>query len=155
MNHQLDDRLTVHELRLLPAEEPSPPPRLTRTEWHALSAAEQSRYDAARRAHHTQLVVSSPIIRQTVTRGRSLLTANRRAESGRRRFLEISGPADTGKSVAALELERALWRTDLVRNPVRGLDNRITTQSITAPPKADLHRIVLEIARSLPARVRP
>ncbi|MEU3959921.1 TniB family NTP-binding protein [Streptomyces buecherae] len=120
---------------------------LTRGEYAALGKEEKYTYDEDRLDHHARLqVVATSAIRHTVTCGRRLIILNRGAISARRGLL-VTGPANTGKTIALTQLGLAHELQDRRRHP--GQDERIPVIYITVPPAATPRMIAAEFARFL------
>ncbi|GAA2126823.1 ATP-binding protein [Kitasatospora saccharophila] len=120
---------------------------LTKAEYNALDAAGRDAYDDDRLNHHAQLqVVATSTVRNTVTCGRRLIILNRGAVSARRGLI-VSGPANTGKTIALTQLGLAHELHDRRRHP--GQDSRIPVIYITVPPAATPRMIAAEFARFL------
>ncbi|MFI0772271.1 TniB family NTP-binding protein [Streptomyces sp. NPDC021218] len=104
-------------------------------------------YDEDRLDHHARLqVVATSTVRHTVTCGRRLIILNRGAVSARRGLI-VSGPANTGKTIALTQLGLAHELQDRRRHP--GQDERIPVVYITVPPAATPRMIAAEFARFL------
>ncbi len=100
----------------------------------ALSKEEKYDYDEDRLDHHARLqVVATSTVRRTVTCGRRLTVLNRGAISARRGLI-VTGPANTGKTIALTQLGLAHELQDRRRHP--GQDERIPVIYITVPPAA-------------------
>ncbi|MET8631036.1 TniB family NTP-binding protein [Kitasatospora sp. NPDC004669] len=120
---------------------------LTRAEYDALDKADQYTYDEDRLDHHARLqVVATSTVRHTVTCGRRLVILNRGAISARRGLM-VSGPANTGKTIALTQLGLAHEIADRRRHPGQG--ERIPVVYITVPPAATPRMIAAEFARFL------
>jgi hypothetical protein len=120
---------------------------LTRAEYDALDKAGKYDYDEDRIDHHARLqVVATSTVRNTVTCGRRLIILNRGAISARRGLI-VSGPANTGKTIALTQLGLAHELQDRRRHP--GQDDRIPVIYITVPPAATPRMIAAEFARYL------
>ncbi|MCX4402202.1 MULTISPECIES: ATP-binding protein [unclassified Streptomyces] len=120
---------------------------LTKAEYDALEAESQDAYDDDRLDHHARLqVVATSTVRSTVTCGRRLIILNRGAISARRGLI-VSGPANTGKTIALTQLGLAHELQDRRRHP--GQDDRIPVIYITVPPAATPRMIAAEFARFL------
>ncbi|MGY5082340.1 TniB family NTP-binding protein [Streptomyces nigrescens] len=120
---------------------------LTKAEYEALEAESRDAYDDDRLDHHARLqVVATSTVRSTVTCGRRLIILNRGAISARRGLI-VSGPANTGKTIALTQLGLAHELQDRRRHP--GGDDRIPVIYITVPPAATPRMIAAEFARFL------
>ncbi|MER6196086.1 ATP-binding protein [Streptomyces sp. NPDC001586] len=120
---------------------------LTKAEYDALEAEARDVYDDDRLDHHARLqVVATSTVRNTVTCGRRLVILNRGAVSARRGLI-VSGPANTGKTIALTQLGLAHELQDRRRHP--GRDDRIPVIYITVPPAATPRMIAAEFARFL------
>ncbi|MFH8376664.1 TniB family NTP-binding protein [Streptomyces cyaneofuscatus] len=120
---------------------------LTKAEYDALEAEGRDAYDDDRLDHHARLqVVATSTVRSTVTCGRRLIILNRGAISARRGLM-VSGPANTGKTIALTQLGLAHELQDRRRHP--GGDDRIPVIYITVPPAATPRMIAAEFARFL------
>ncbi|MET9699274.1 ATP-binding protein [Streptomyces sp. NPDC006529] len=129
---------------------------MSEAEYEALVAAaesdpsaqeKKSAYDDHRLNHHARLqVIATSTVRHTVTCGRRLIILNRGAVSARRGLL-VSGPANTGKTIALTQLGLAHELVDRRRHP--GQDERIPVIYITIPPAATSRMIAAEFARFL------
>ncbi|MFJ2161075.1 TniB family NTP-binding protein [Streptomyces sp. NPDC087856] len=129
---------------------------MSEAEYEALVAAaesdpsaqeKKSAYDDDRLNHHARLqVIATSTVRHTVTCGRRLIILNRGAVSARRGLL-VSGPANTGKTIALTQLGLAHELVDRRRHP--GQDERIPVIYITVPPSATSRMIAAEFARFL------
>jgi len=120
-------------------------PQLTVDDYAALSKEEQYDYDEDRLDHHAQLqVVATSTVRKTVTCGRRLTILNRGAISARRGLI-VTGPANTGKTIALTQFSLTQELQDRRRHP--GQDGRIPVICITVPPKATHRMIAAELAR--------
>ncbi|MFD4375569.1 TniB family NTP-binding protein [Streptomyces sp. NPDC058486] len=120
---------------------------LTQAEYDSLSKEEKYDYDEDRLNHHARLqVVATSTVRHTVTCGRRLIILNRGAVSARRGLI-VSGPANTGKTIALTQLGLAHELQDRRRHP--GQDERIPVIYITVPPAATPRMIAAEFARFL------
>ncbi|WP_405862108.1 TniB family NTP-binding protein [Streptomyces sp. NBC_00090] len=120
---------------------------LTEAEYDALAKEEKGTYDEDRLDHHARLqVIATSTIRHTVTCGRRLIILNRGAVSARRGLL-VSGPANTGKTIALTQLGLTHELVDRRRHP--GQDERIPVIYITVPPAATPRMIAAEFARYL------
>ncbi|MFB7668354.1 TniB family NTP-binding protein [Kitasatospora sp. NPDC056138] len=124
-----------------------PMTRLTLDEYDALSKEEKYDYDEDRLDHHARLqVVATSTVRNTVTCGRRLTILNRGAISARRGLI-VTGPANTGKTIALTQLGLTHELQDRRRHP--GQDERIPVIYITVPPSATHRMIAAELARFL------
>ncbi|PHQ52270.1 ATP/GTP-binding protein [Streptomyces cinnamoneus] len=113
----------------------------------ALVKEEKNIYDEDRLDHHARLqVVATSTVRHTVACGRRLIILNRGAVSARRGLI-VSGPANTGKTIALTQLGLAHELQDRRRHP--GQDERIPVVYITIPPAATPRMIAAEFARFL------
>ncbi|MFB6963495.1 TniB family NTP-binding protein [Streptomyces sp. NPDC056309] len=120
---------------------------LTKNEYDALSKEEKYDYDEDRLDHHARLqVVATSSVRRTVTCGRRLTVLNRGAISARRGLI-VTGPANTGKTIALTQFGLAHELQDRRRHP--GQDERIPVIYITVPPAATPRMIAAEFARFL------
>ncbi|MEU3322897.1 ATP-binding protein [Streptomyces sp. NPDC006785] len=120
---------------------------LTQAEYDSLSKEQKYDYDEDRLNHHARLqVVATSTVRHTVTCGRRLIILNRGAVSARRGLI-VSGPANTGKTIALTQLGLAHELQDRRRHP--GQDERIPVIYITVPPAATPRMIAAEFARFL------
>ncbi|GGK29571.1 hypothetical protein GCM10011583_71940 [Streptomyces camponoticapitis] len=120
---------------------------LAKAEYDALEAEAQDAYDDDRLDHHARLqVVATSTVRSTVTCGRRLIILNRGAISARRGLI-VSGPANTGKTIALTQLGLAHELQDRRRHA--GQDDRIPVIYITVPPAATPRMIAAEFARFL------
>ncbi|WP_371597095.1 TniB family NTP-binding protein [Streptomyces sp. NBC_00564] len=120
---------------------------LTQDEYEALSKMDKYTYDDDRLDHHARLqVVATSTVRHTVTCGRRLVILNRGAISARRGLI-VTGPANTGKTIALAQLGLAHELQDRRRHP--GQDERIPVVYITVPPAATPRMIAAEFARFL------
>ncbi len=120
---------------------------LTKAEYDALETEGQDAYDDDRLDHHARLqVVATSTVRSTVTCGRRLIILNRGAISARRGLI-VSGPANTGKTIALTQLGLAHELQDRRRHP--GQDDRVPVIYITVPPAATPRMIAAEFARFL------
>lgn len=123
---------------------------LTRAEYDALEAEDRDAYDDDRLDHHARLqVVATSTVRNTVTCGRRLVILNRGAVSARRGLI-VSGPANTGKTIALTQLGLPHELQDRRRHPGQG--NRIPVIYITVPPAATPRMIAAEFAASWACR---
>ncbi|MET7790099.1 ATP-binding protein [Streptomyces sp900116325] len=112
-----------------------------------LAQEKKSTYDDDRLNHHARLqVIATSTVRHTVTCGRRLIILNRGAVSARRGLL-VSGPANTGKTIALTQLGLTHELVDRRRHP--GQDERIPVVYITVPPAATSRMIAAEFARFL------
>ncbi|MFI6702918.1 TniB family NTP-binding protein [Streptomyces sp. NPDC050509] len=124
-----------------------PTATLTQDEYEALTKEDRYQYDEDRLDHHARLqVVATSTVRHTVTCGRRLIILNRGAISARRGLI-VSGPANTGKTIALTQLGLAHELQDRRRHP--GQDERIPVIYITVPPAATPRMIAAEFARFL------
>ncbi|MER7513735.1 ATP-binding protein [Streptomyces lavendulae] len=124
-----------------------PMARLSQPEYDVLSKEDKYAYDEDRLDHHARLqVVATSTVRHTVTCGRRLIILNRGAISARRGLI-VSGPANTGKTIALTQLGLAHELADRRRHP--GQDERIPVIYITIPPAATPRMIAAEFARFL------
>jgi len=124
-----------------------PPALLSQAQYDALDKEDQYDYDDARLEHHARLqVVATSTVRRTVTCGRRLAILNRGAISARRGLM-VSGPANTGKTIALTQLGLAHELQDRRRHP--GQDERIPVLYITVPPAATPRMIAAEFSRFL------
>ncbi|MER5847785.1 ATP-binding protein [Streptomyces sp. NPDC002012] len=120
---------------------------LTKAEYDMLDEDGQYAYDEDRLDHHARLqVVATSTVRSTVTCGRRLIILNRGAVSARRGLI-VSGPANTGKTIALTQLGLTYELQDRRRRP--GQDDRIPVIYITVPPAATPRMIAAEFARFL------
>ncbi|MGW2602566.1 TniB family NTP-binding protein [Streptomyces klenkii] len=120
---------------------------LTQDECDALSEEEKNTYDDDRLDHHARLqVIATSTVRHTVTCGRRLIILNRGAISARRGLI-VTGPANTGKTIALAQLGLAHELQDRRRHPGQG--ERIPAIYITVPPAATPRMIAAEFARFL------
>ncbi|MCX4774069.1 TniB family NTP-binding protein [Streptomyces sp. NBC_01285] len=120
---------------------------LTKAEYDALEPEGQDAYDDDRLNHHARLqVVATSTVRSTVTCGRRLIILNRGAISARRGLI-VSGPANTGKTIALTQLGLAHEFQDRRRHPDQ--DDRIPVIYITVPPAATPRMIAAEFGRFL------
>ena len=120
---------------------------LTQVEYESLDKEDQHTYDEDRLDHHARLrVVATSTVRHTVTCGRRLVILNRGAISARRGLI-VTGPANTGKTIALTQLGLAHEIADRRRHPGQG--QRIPVIYITVPPAATARMIVAEFARFL------
>ncbi|NEC22112.1 ATP-binding protein [Streptomyces parvus] len=120
---------------------------LTKNEYDALSKEEKYDYDEDRLDHHARLqVVATSTVRRTVTCGRRLTVLNRGAISARRGLI-VTGPANTGKTIALTQLGLAHELQDRRRHP--GQNERIPVIYIIVPPAATPRMIAAEFARFL------
>ncbi|MEU8509652.1 ATP-binding protein [Streptomyces brevispora] len=120
---------------------------VTRDEYDALTKEDRYQYDEDRLDHHARLqVVATSTVRHTVTCGRRLVILNRGAISARRGLI-VTGPANTGKTIALTQLGLAHELQDRRRHP--GQDERIPVIYITVPPAATPRMIAAEFARFL------
>ncbi len=120
---------------------------LTKDEYEALDEADQDVYDDDRLDHHARLrVVATSTVREAVNRGRLLIHLNRGAVSARRGLI-VSGPANTGKTIALTQLGLSHEVRDRRRHP--GQAGRIPVVYITVPPAATPRMIAAEFARFL------
>ncbi|MFJ7250950.1 TniB family NTP-binding protein [Kitasatospora sp. NPDC098652] len=120
---------------------------LTKAEYAALEVEARVDYDDNRLDHHARLqVIATSTVLSTVTCGRRLVILNRGAVSARRGLL-VSGPANTGKTIALTQLGLAHELQDRRRHP--GQDDRIPVIYITVPPAATPRMIAAEFARFL------
>ncbi len=125
----------------------APMAALTKAKYAALDGAGRDAYDDDRLDHHARLqVVATSTIRSTVTCGRRLVILNRGAVSARRGLI-VSGPANTGKTIALTQLGLAHELHDRRRHA--GQDSRIPVIYITVPPAATPRMIAAEFARFL------
>ncbi|MFE3763945.1 TniB family NTP-binding protein [Streptomyces sp. NPDC059104] len=121
--------------------------RLSQAEYDALTKEDKYAYDEDRLDHHARLqVVATSTVRHTVTCGRRLIILNRGSISARRGLI-VSGPANTGKTIALTQLGLAHELVDRRRHP--GQDERIPVIYITVPPAATPRMIAAEFARFL------
>ncbi|MGW3441559.1 TniB family NTP-binding protein [Streptomyces bacillaris] len=121
--------------------------RLSQAECDALTKEDKYAYDEDRLDHHARLqVVATSTVRHTVTCGRRLIILNRGSISARRGLI-VSGPANTGKTIALTQLGLAHELVDRRRHP--GQDERIPVIYITVPPAATPRMIAAEFARFL------
>ncbi|CAM5285886.1 ATP-binding protein [Streptomyces cyaneofuscatus] len=120
---------------------------VTQDEYDALTKEDRYQYDEDRLDHHARLqVVATSTVRHTVTCGRRLVILNRGAISARRGLI-VTGPANTGKTIALTQLGLAHELQDRRRHP--GQDERIPVIYITVPPAATPRMIAAEFARFL------
>ncbi|MGW2595796.1 TniB family NTP-binding protein [Streptomyces sp. NPDC001515] len=120
---------------------------VTQDEYDALTKEDRYQYDEGRLDHHARLqVVATSTVRHTVTCGRRLVILNRGAISARRGLI-VTGPANTGKTIALTQLGLAHELQDRRRHP--GQDERIPVIYITVPPAATPRMIAAEFARFL------
>ncbi|WP_078860300.1 TniB family NTP-binding protein [Streptomyces rubellomurinus] len=120
---------------------------LPRSAHLALTRDEKQCYDDDRLDHHARLqVVATSTVRRVVTCGRRLVILNRGAISARRGLI-VSGPANTGKTIALTQFGLAHELQDRRRHP--GQDQRIPVLYITVPPAATPRMIAAEFARFL------
>ncbi|WP_328665760.1 ATP-binding protein [Streptomyces sp. NBC_00328] len=120
---------------------------LSLAEYNSLSKEDKYAYDEDRLDHHARLqVVATSTVRHTVTCGRRLIILNRGSISARRGLI-VSGPANTGKTIALTQLGLAHEISDRRRHP--GQDERIPVIYITVPPAATPRMIAAEFARFL------
>ncbi|MER7668968.1 ATP-binding protein [Kitasatospora sp. NPDC096128] len=125
---------------------------LPQDEYDALNKEDKYTYDDDRLDHHARLqVVATSTVRHTVTCGRRLIILNRGAISARRGLI-VTGPANTGKTIALAQLGLAHELQDRRRHP--GQDERIPVLYITVPPAATPRMIAAEFARFLGLPVR-
>ncbi|MGW0901162.1 TniB family NTP-binding protein [Streptomyces goshikiensis] len=121
--------------------------RLSQADYDALTKEDKYAYDEDRLDHHARLqVVATSTVRHTVTCGRRLIILNRGSISARRGLI-VSGPANTGKTIALTQLGLAHELVDRRRHP--GQDERIPVIYITVPPAATPRMIAAEFARFL------
>lgn len=134
------------------AEPPTPPVLLSEDEYERLAPMERQRYDEDRLDHHARLqVVATSAVRHTVTCGRRLVLLNKHAISARRGLI-VSGPANTGKTIAITQLGRTHEILDRAKNPHS--TGRIPVLYITVPPAATARMVAAEFARFLGLPVR-
>ncbi|MFI1257945.1 TniB family NTP-binding protein [Streptomyces netropsis] len=120
---------------------------VTQDEYDGLTREDRYQYDEDRLDHHARLqVVATSTVRHTVTCGRRLVILNRGAISARRGLI-VTGPANTGKTIALTQLGLAHELQDRRRHP--GQDERIPVIYITVPPAATPRMIAAEFARFL------
>ncbi|SCK25719.1 TniB protein [Streptomyces sp. ScaeMP-e48] len=120
---------------------------VTQDEYDGLTKEDRYQYDEDRLDHHARLqVVATSTVRHTVTCGRRLVILNRGAISARRGLI-VTGPANTGKTIALTQLGLAHELQDRRRHP--GQDERIPVIYITVPPAATPRMIAAEFARFL------
>ncbi|MFF3276805.1 TniB family NTP-binding protein [Streptomyces chrestomyceticus] len=120
---------------------------VTQDEYNALTKEDRYQYDEDRLDQHARLqVVATSTVRHTVTCGRRLVILNRGATSARRGLI-VTGPANTGKTIALTQLGLAHELQDRRRHP--GQDERIPVIYITVPPAATPRMIAAEFARFL------
>lgn len=120
---------------------------LAKADYDQLAKEDQYDYNENRLDHHARLqVVATSTIRKTATCGRRLMILNRGAVSARRGLI-VSGPANTGKTIALTQLGLSHELRDRRRHP--GQDGRIPVLYITVPPAATPRMIAAEFARYL------
>ncbi|MDX3185548.1 ATP-binding protein [Streptomyces sp. NPDC000341] len=120
---------------------------VTQDEYDALTKEDTYQYDEDRLDYHARLqVVATSTVRHTVTCGRRLVILNRGAISARRGLI-VTGPANTGKTIALTQLGLAHELQDRRRHPDQ--DERIPVIYITVPPAATPRMIAAEFARFL------
>ncbi|MFG2848073.1 AAA family ATPase [Kitasatospora sp. NPDC048296] len=142
-------QLTTHSgwLEFVASALSEPVAVLSQVEYDSLSKEDQYIYDEGRLDHHARLqVVATSTVRRTVTCGRRLVILNRGAISARRGLI-VTGPANTGKTIALAQLGLAHELQDRRRHP--GQDGRIPVIYITVPPAATPRMIAAEFARFL------
>lgn len=121
--------------------------RLTQDDYDAFDKEDQHAYDDDRLTHHARLqVVATSTVRRVVTCGRRLIILNRGAVSARRGLM-VTGPANTGKTIALTQLGLSHELQDRRRRP--GQNGRIPVIYITVPPAATARMIAAEFARFL------
>lgn len=119
---------------------------LPEDQWRGLGPDERMRYNEARIAHHSELVVVTTSTIQQITNEGRLLTLLNQREIGARRGLMISGAAATGKTTAI----KQLGRFHELRVRSRFADkSRIPVVYVTAPPKGSPRKLAMEFARFL------
>ncbi|MEV2257315.1 TniB family NTP-binding protein [Streptomyces anulatus] len=129
------------------ATDPTTSTLLATAAYRQMTPADREAYDESRLDHHARLlVVATSTIRHTVTCGRRLVLLNRHAISARRGLI-VSGPANTGKTIAVTQLGRSHELLDRARHP-RTTD-RIPVIYITVPPAATARMVAVEFARFL------
>lgn len=111
--------------------------------WSQLDDDARTRYNEARVAHHSELVVVTTSAIESITNQGRLLTLLNQREIGARRGLIISGAAATGKTTAIKQLGRFHELRTRARFP--GDDNRIPVVYVTAPPKGSPRKLAMGI----------
>ncbi|MFF0700129.1 TniB family NTP-binding protein [Streptomyces tendae] len=133
---------------------PAPPVLASGSAWQQMNPAERDLYDESRLDHHARmLTVATSFIERTAICGRRLVLLNRHAISARRGLI-VSGPAETGKTIAITQLGRSHELLDRARHP--RVTDRIPVVYVTVPPAATARMIATEFARflGLPVRAR-
>jgi hypothetical protein len=147
---QLEDRrqptTTLEGWRRFVEADPPEFELLPEPEWTELDQQSRMRYNEARVAHHSELVVVTTSAIQKITREGQLLTLLNQREIGARRGLIISGGAATGKTTAVKQLGR--FHELRVRTRY-GDKSRIPVVYVTAPPKGSPRKLAMEFARFL------
>jgi hypothetical protein len=147
---QLEDRrqptTTLEVWRRFVEADPPEFEWLPEPEWTELDQQSRMRYNEARVAHHSELVVVTTSAIQKITREGQLLTLLNQREIGARRGLIISGGAATGKTTAVKQLGR--FHELRVRTRY-GDKSRIPVVYVTAPPKGSPRKLAMEFARFL------
>ena len=147
---QLEDRrqptTTLEGWRRFVEADPPEFELLPEPEWTELDQQSRMRYNEARVAHHSELVVVTTSAIQKITREGQLLTLLNQREIGARRGLIISGGAATGKTTAVKQLGR--FHQLRVRTRY-GDKSRIPVVYVTAPPKGSPRKLAMEFARFL------
>jgi Bacterial TniB protein len=147
---QLEDRrqptTTLEVWRRFVEADPPEFELLPEPEWTELDQQSRMRYNEARVAHHSELVVVTTSAIQKITREGQLLTLLNQREIGARRGLIISGGAATGKTTAVKQLGR--FHELRVRTRY-GDKSRIPVVYVTAPPKGSPRKLAMEFARFL------
>ena len=128
-------------------DEVEPPKLLTQAAYDLLDEDEQDDNNEDRLDYHARLqVVATSTVRRTVNSGSLLMQLNKQAISARRGLL-VSGPANTGKTIALTRLGLTYELRDRRRHP--GQDGRIPVIYVTVPPAATARMIAAEFARFL------
>jgi hypothetical protein len=129
------------------ADDPKPPPELSREQRLALDEEARADHDAARLDYHTRLaIVATPTIRQVASTGRRLVLLNRHEVSARRGLI-VTGPTGTGKTTAVTQLGRSYERAMRRRHPEG--QGRLPVVYVTVPPAATPRVLAVEFARFL------
>lgn len=149
--NQLEDRrqptTTLEGWRRFIEADPPEFELLDHNVWSELDDDARTRYNEARVAHHSELVVVTTSAIESITHQGRLLTLLNQREIGARRGLIISGAAATGKTTAIKQLGRFHELRTRARFP--GDDSRIPVVYVTAPPKGSPRKLAMEFARFL------
>jgi hypothetical protein len=129
------------------ADDPKPPPELSREQWLALDEETRADHDEVRLDYHTRLaIVATPTICQVASTGRRLVLLNRHEVSARRGLI-VTGPSGTGKTTAVTQLGRSYERAVRRRHPEE--QARLPVVYVTVPPAATPRVLAVEFARFL------